>query len=485
MKRVLIVCNRLAPAIELDYVAGSLSESHKLAPVVLLSSAELESKLPAGALAGVERRMLTKLIRRPFGMNKGRALNFAAKVARALRLEAAADFLLVWRAIAMGEVAMERLLREFDITVVVVADDRSLGFEYGIVCAAARRSLPSIAVPFALSDPDADWIRRSERPIFDVDRGFVFSRWLKWWLVHRFPENVREQNGRRLMFLTSGQVLGTHAFGRDFPAAWAYGGGATDFAAVFDEAILRKQTSLGVSPAKLVLTGQCSLDSLYRLSLDRVKRRRELDDRLGLDPSAPLIICAAPQYGEHGMMNHSRHLRLSGELFQQLRSSAGNVVLSLHPRSRPTDYLDAASQVGAVISPLPLVNILAAADLFVATHSSTVRWAILLGIPVIILDDFGVGAAGMFDTDGIRLLSERSSLGREAGLLLHDLASRTAAIEGLERQQRKMGLFDGQSGERLLAFFENITTKDNVEVGGAIARPSAGQSKSFSDRHKL
>ena len=53
MKRVLIVCNRLAPAIELDYVVGALSGSHKLAPVVLLGSAELESKLPAGALAAV------------------------------------------------------------------------------------------------------------------------------------------------------------------------------------------------------------------------------------------------------------------------------------------------------------------------------------------------------------------------------------------------------------------------------------------------
>lgn len=474
MKHVLIVCNRLAPSLELDHVARALAGSSKLAPLALLGSSDLDRKLPAGALAGVERRVLTNLIRRPLGLNAGRALGFAAKVGRALRLDAAADFLLVWRAIAMGEAALDRLLREFDIAIVVVADDRSLGFEYGIVHAAAQRSLPSIAVPFALSDPNADWIRRSERPIFDVDSGFGPSRWLKRQLANRFPGNVREQGGRRLMFLTAGQVLGIHAFGRGFPVAWAYGGGATDFAAVFDETILHKQISLGVSPAKLVLTGQCSLDALYRMSLDRQERRRSLDDRLGLDPSASLIICAVPQYGEHGMMDHSCHSTMSSELFRQLRSSGANVLLSLHPRSSPADYADAATQAGAVISPLPLIDVLAAADLFVATHSSTVRWAILLGVPVIILDDFGVGAAGMFGTDGIRFLSERSSLNREASLLLHDLATRTAAIEGLQRQQRKMGLFDGRSSERLLVFLATMAAEANAGLGGASARLTAG-----------
>lgn len=455
---VLFVCNRLAPTLELSHVVKALQEQSDFKPVVLIGSKVLQSKLPAMAFGNAPQHLVSFEMGMLPSVHASRAWGLASKVARFLKLDSIADFFLVMRAVSVGDKVFSQLRKKYQFSSVIVADDRSLGFEFGIMRAAKIHKVPSVAVPFALSDPDADWLRRAGRVAFDVDAGPYFSKILKQRVAEMYPENIRSKTGRRLMFLTAGQVLGLHFFKHVFCVPWAYGGGGTDVATVYDESIRKKQLYLGIAPEKLEVTGQCALDGLYRMSLNRKQMRTELISRHNLKANAPLLLCAVPQHGEHGMMEHKEHEQMTRALFDQLRDSGANVILSLHPRSDPAVYEGAANTTGAIISRQPLIEIITCADIFVATHSSTVRWAILLNIPTVVLDDFNVGGNGMFQRDKVQIVKERSSLGGVLSLLMNNIKNSdmgTNAANGCDATD----LFDGMSGARLVALLDKLTDR--------------------------
>lgn len=451
--QILIVCNRLAPTLELAHLVRALPALSSLEPVVLLGAPDLKKSLRPGIFGSASEHVLTEEIARPLGLNPGRGLNFLAKVARALRLHVVADLLLVRRASVIGEAALRAVLKAHPaVRAVVTADDRSLGFEFGIVHAARRRGIASVTVPFALSDPGGDWLRRQGRLEFSVDSGSAWMRKLKQKLAKSYPANIRTQGGVRLMFLTAGQVLGLQVQNALFPAPWAYGGGATDYVTLYSESIKTRQLELGVPANKLVVTGQCAMDELHGLASRRGQLKRDMAARYGLAPDQPTIVLAVPQHAEHGLMGASDHNVMTAALLQDLRAVGANLVLSLHPRSHPEDYRHEAQLNDAVIATQPLLEILPAADLFVATHSSTVRWAILLGIPTIVLDDFGVGANGMFDSASVTFVTERAAVQTTATALL----ARAHPNPKVSTNGDAGDLFDGASSQRVARMLESL-----------------------------
>lgn len=452
--KVLVVCNRLAPTLELAHLVRALPRLSSLEPVVLLGAPDLKKALTPDVFNHATEHVLTKEITRPLGFNPGRMWSLAAKAARAFRLDVLADFLLVLRAAKIGEHVLDALLKKHpSIRAVVTADDRSLGFEFGVVHAARKRGIPSVTVPFALSDPGGDWLRRREREEFSVIAGNRWTRRLKQKLANTYPANVRAQEGVQLMFLTSGQVLGLQCLGAPFPAPWAYGGGATDVVTLYSESIKARQLELGVPAHRLAVTGQCAMDDLHALAMRRDELKRELSTRYGLQGGRPLIVLAVPQHAEHGLMGEDLHDTLTSDLFDDLRATGAALLLSLHPRSRPEDYRQAAERAGAVISDRPLLEILPAADLFVATHSSTVRWAILLGIPTLVLDDFGVGADGMFEAGSVTFVTNRSEVKDSARSML----AQAHAEQGSMARPPARELFDGGSARRVVTLLESLT----------------------------
>jgi hypothetical protein len=146
-------------------------------------------------------------------------------------------------------------------------------------------------------------------------------------------------------------------------------------------------------------------------------------------------------------------------MVRDLRQTGANLVLSLHPRSQQSEYSDLAARYGAIIAGQSLIQILPVADLFVASHSSTVRWAILLTIPTLVLDDFNVGASGLFDPDGIVLVHTRDTLQERARELLYDKNERQLIRLRLEQQGSLLDPFDGKNTSRLIQLLSKLTAQ--------------------------
>lgn len=445
---ILFCCNRLAPSLELTFTMQAVARAGAR-PIALLESENLLNLLPPDRLRDIEIVLLPNLLRRYGVLTLPRAIGFVGKCFRLLGIDSVADILATLRGLITGQRALARLRQLYPVEAIVVADDRSLGWEYGVLLSGRRLGIRSIGVPFALSDPDADWLVRDGKPKYDPAAGWGLEQWLKRYVRKYYNKNIRSKGGKERMFLTAGQAWVQMMAGGMFSQPWAYGGGFTDVAAVFGAFDRRKQISLGAPEDKLVVTGQSSMDLLYRSSRRAAQIRDELSRMYGLAPDRPIIICAVPQHLEHGLLAADDHWALVDRLLSELAATGANIVLSLHPRSKPADYKSFAAAHGAVIAQQPLIEIIAAGDLFVAAMSSTVRWAILLRIPAIVLDDFAMGGDSMFEGSGVCFLQQRDRLAETA----RDLLSNADAINEMKRrldlQSPDLDPFDGHNAARV------------------------------------
>ncbi len=446
---ILFCCNRLAPTLELSFLMRSIQE-HGLRPVAILESNKLLHQIPKGKLDKIDIFLLPQLLARYGLLTFPRLLSVLGKFARVIRLHVLADVFATWRGIVAGRRALEQLDKYGPINVVVVADDRSLGWEYGVVLAARQRGISTVAVPFALSDPDADWLGRQGKESFQPDSGWGVERFLKRRMRELYPSNIRVRNGEERMFLTAGQAWMLKRVKGEFERPWAYGGGISHVATVFGEFDRRKQISLGVKAHKLYVTGQSSIDLLHTLSNSQSEVRMAVIEKYSLSESCPIIICAVPQYLEHGLLNEKEHWALIDQLLGSLESTSANLLLSLHPRSRMQDYRECATAYGAIIADQPLIEIIAAADLFVSAMSSTVRWSILLRTPTIVLDDFNQGGQSMFAGKGVHFVQQRNELTALAIKLLTDSNERSETKRLLDEQACELDPFDGSNSSRLV-----------------------------------
>lgn len=264
------------------------------------------------------------------------------------------------------------------------------------------------------------------------------------------------------MFLTVGQAWVLMKAKGQFKQPWAYGGGITDVASVFGEFDYRKQISLGVRPEKMIITGQCSVDSLYQSSRDAMQIRNALISEYKLQEDRLVVICAIPQYYEHGLMSKKKHFELLEQLLSSLASVQVNLVLSLHPRSRREDYQDMARKYGAALANQSLVEFIAGADLFISAMSSTVRWAILLNIPTIVLDDLKQDGQLIIPSHGARFVNKRCELVPLVRRLLFNSKERKKAKLLQSKVAHELDPFDGLNSTRLVQLLIELSRKQLI-----------------------
>ena len=93
-----------------------------------------------------------------------------------------------------------------------------------------------------------------------------------------------------------------------------------------------------------------------------------------------------PHQAEEGLVDWTTHRRQVEALFGVLAGSGAHILLSLHPKSQRSNYSAMAQDNGLILVDQALRDVLPVADIFVASFSSTVQWALLLGTPVAVFD---------------------------------------------------------------------------------------------------
>ncbi|EPY00517.1 hypothetical protein K678_15736 [Magnetospirillum fulvum MGU-K5] len=151
------------------------------------------------------------------------------------------------------------------------------------------------------------------------------------------------------------------------------------------------------------------------------------------------------------MCSWDEHIANTRALFAAMSDTGAEVLLSLHPKSRPETYRDEADIVGAHILVEPLRDVLPLADIFVSTYSSTVRWAAMLGIATIIADFTGLNYRMYDHLTSLSVVRDQADLKKVLTSLVRDDTSRGAVAAALREDASLIGVLDGQACRRIYA----------------------------------
>ena len=124
-------------------------------------------------------------------------------------------------------------------------------------------------------------------------------------------------------------------------------------------------------------------------------------------------------------------------------------MIALHPSVPPADAVK-YERYGARVAPLNTAELVPLCDIFVASISSTIRWAIACSKPVVNYDVYRYRYTDFIGIEGVLTMEEQ----QEFVSTLHRLFSDPPYADDIRQKQAAIaacwGRLDGQSGRRLV-----------------------------------
>jgi hypothetical protein len=132
-----------------------------------------------------------------------------------------------------------------------------------------------------------------------------------------------------------------------------------------------------------------------------------------------------------------------------------NVMVALHPSVAPADAVT-FERHGARIASLNTAELIPLCDIFVASISSTIRWAIACGKPVINYDVYRYRYTDFVGIEGVLTFEEQDEF---ISILRRITSDATYAME-IRRKQAAIaplwGRLDGKSGQRMVELVRRL-----------------------------
>jgi hypothetical protein len=340
--------------------------------------------------------------------------------------------------------------------VLIVFEDRIVDPEMIWLEQAARRGVPSLLVRYASSSAQSDaWSRRGHTA-YSLERGAM--AWARRLFARRHPAHALDAGMGPQLFYSLWDSLALAVCGMAADTRpWTAGGGRVACAAVQGRADIDEAAAVIGMPQRFHVTGQPSWDAMARAAAQREQVRAAL--RVPAAAASPLLVCALPQWGEHHQLPWQKHTEKITQLCALLQASGCTTLLSLHPKADHGIYRELAERHGLRIADQALSAILPAADIFIASWSSTLRWAAMLGVPSINLDWAGQDYQLFAELKSLPLSRGPEDLSPILDKLASGPAHRQALGAGLRSESVDYGAIDGKAGQRILSLVENLAGK--------------------------
>ena len=351
------------------------------------------------------------------------------------------------------------LIKKYKPVVILLTGDRHLGFELPLIKAAKTYGIKTVIIPISYSDPEGSFKIRCASREYRVDsQAPIFNRLI--FSKKEMQKQIYHSSDGNFAFYNAGITLALYKNNMLPSNPWVMGGGNSDIIAVDGEDAKQRYVKLGVSENKIVITGHQSHDILYQHYTEKDAIKRRIYEEYLFAPEKKLIILGVPQSAEHKILSWSRHWEEIEFLVLTLSSLGQNLFLSLHPKSDFSKYQFLEKKYNCKIAKEPLVEILVAADCYVATFSSTIQWAILCKIPSVVVDFYGLNYDVFDKFEGIVKIYKKQLLEPTMRRILTD----ENYYKFLQTKQREMAKiiapFDEKSCQRIIKIVENLCTKN-------------------------
>jgi hypothetical protein len=218
-----------------------------------------------------------------------------------------------------------------------------------------------------------------------VPRGPLRFLNMHYWSARFFPSQVYEGQHKTVNFYNPYVLLLLKVFGVLPRHPWQMGGGGRVSALiVHGRADKDIQRTAGLAAEKILDLGQPSTDIIYQQITDiydgddftKIRQKFFHQERRLAIFAIPQPFSDAPNWTSDSLLS----------VVDSLIHKKYNVCLSVHPKQPTHKYQFLERKGYAALVNTPLVRYLGLADLYVASFSSTIRWAMLMGVPLCVLD---------------------------------------------------------------------------------------------------
>jgi len=337
---------------------------------------------------------------------------------------------------------------------VIVLSEDNVGYETAtLIKAGHEQRVPAVIVPFTVAnalEPAEAYFR---------DPAFIVQSRSNRLAAHLYPRWVHVHRGRTLLCLPAPQLIAKEWWRLAPPLPWIVNSGAADAIAVeseFMEAYYRRE---GLPAGQMVRTGALYDDVLAENQRDAKARRAALCEELGLPADRRLLLCALPpdQFVISGpQADFPDYATMVQFWIQAMAAVPGwNVVVRLHPRM-DYDAYRYIEQWGVRISQRDTASLVPLCDLYVASVSATIRWAIACGKPVLNYDAYRLRWTDYDDAPGVVRVEDKETFAATLQRFGADAAFYGEVRSRQEADAGRWARLDGQAASRLLQLLQTL-----------------------------
>jgi hypothetical protein len=348
--------------------------------------------------------------------------------------------------VSLGCIA--RFLRVIKPDLIILAEYNVETLSTIFVAKGRAQGIPTIIVPFTIPNP-------LEPAQFYRDNALYQAKgMLARLLISYYPKWSFEYEGKNLLRAPALKALVLEMLGLSSPAPWILNRAEAVWIALDSEAQRTLYLDLGFPSKQLKVIGDVNSKVLHEGLQNRSRLTEELFAKQGLQPGRPLILCGFPPDQYQGteisnfeFPNYDLLIEAWIESFKSLGTRA-NVLVRPHPRI-PINRLAGLASSNVKFTWQPTAELIPLSDLYVASISATIRWAISCGVPVINYDTYRYRYSDFDAAPGVIYVETVADFRVMLARFVDDHAF---AAEVAERQQSVMkywGLLDDKSAKRL------------------------------------
>jgi hypothetical protein len=340
---------------------------------------------------------------------------------------------------------IRKLLAQLDVAVVILPEhvverDSGVWLE-----AAHERGVPVLVV--SSSWPDRSEAARTYCKVEDYGPEPMWNQFL----LHAHPHWGLEWQGRTLVRLPAPQAFAQEWYGIAPPSPWLINSGPLDAVVVESEFHRDLYGNLGLQRERLVVAGSPAFDQLTRVAREAPMRRAALLSKWNLAGNRLVLLCALPpdQFADKPAPEFTSYREMTAFWVQALTDQDRfHVVISPHP-TIPEAVLSELERLGARVVRGGVAQLLPLCDVFVASVSSTIKWARACGKPVVNYDAYRYEYGDFESMESVYTVLTRADFRALLARLNNDEDYRQQTMEKACLDMTYYGRMDGQFLPRL------------------------------------
>lgn len=326
-----------------------------------------------------------------------------------------------------------------------------------------KRNIPSILIPFTYVFPIAP-----AKVVYN-NKAYSVKGWRKLVMEKFFRRWLKPFRNKLLTRVPFGVALGHKLLGIEPPLPWVQDSSTCKYILAESEFLRDHYIDLGIPPEQIKLTGKPNMDYLFKLSKKSESLRAKIIKEHKFPKRKPIITVAIPPAIDvYSKKQFKVEFRNHDEIFKYLvekvsKIKTHSIILSLHPslRNNPQDVkrYESYQKKNVRISNRSTAEMIAASDMYIASASGTIIWALALGVAVMDYDVLGLGFSYFDKNPDVITPKNKSAFQKEIRRLSTKPAFIKEIRKKLEKKKGYYGILDGKCTKRIDDIITELTAK--------------------------